>query len=152
MEQGRLLFRIFLMIMMVGFVGTFIIFFRMFLFFNFIDFQDFTIYQTIFSIITFIVNPVSVLVGFYYLGKKFDLKSNLKWVIIRLLIGAYLGQFFAITVVNLIGIYFINGFSFYWTSYLSNILSTLFLAIFFSAFTALAIAYLRNNREETDEV
>ena len=101
------------------------------------------IYSNILSLIIFIINPISVLIGFYYLGKKLDLKSNLKSVIIRLLIGAYLGQFFAITIVNL--------FSFSWTFYLINILSTLFLAIFFPAFTALAIAYLGNNREEPNE-
>jgi hypothetical protein len=146
MEQCRSLLRIFIIIMIVGFVEAFLIYSQPLLVFPIVSIWgniDMQIYSNILSLIIFIINPISVLIGFYYLGKKLDLKSNLKSVIIRLLIGAYLGQFFAITIVNL--------FSFSWTFYLINILSTLFLVIFFPAFTALAIAYLGNNREEPNE-
>jgi hypothetical protein len=143
MEQDRLIFRIFIMIMIVGFVEAFLIFSRTFLTFTLYNFQDFTIYHFIISIISFIINPIYVLIGFYYLGKKLDLKSNLKPVIVSLLVGAYLGQFFGITIPQLVGIYFIREFNFYWLSYLSTILSVLFLGIFFPAFTALAIAHLK---------
>jgi len=151
MEQDRLIFKIFITAILVGFVEAFLIYSRMFLSFTLYTVQDFTIYHFIISLITFIINPIMVLIGFYYLGRKFDLKSNLKPAIIRLLIGAYLGQFFGITILQLVGICFIKGFNFYWISYLSSILSVLFLRIFFPAFTALAISYLRNNRKETDE-
>jgi hypothetical protein len=114
MEQDRLIFRIFIMIIIVGFVEAFLIYSRTFLSFTLYNIQDFTIYQTIISLISFIINPISVLIGFYYLGKKLDLKSNLKSVIIRLLIGAYLGQFLGITILQLVGIIFIKGFNFYW--------------------------------------
>ena len=143
MEQRRSLLRIFIIIIIVGFLEAFLVYSQPFVPFIIGNIQDMQIYRNILSLIIFIINPISVLIGFYYLGKKLDLKSNLKSIIIRLLIGAYLGQFFAITIVNL--------FSFSWTFYLSNILSTLFLAIFFPAFTALAIAYLGNNREAPNE-
>ena len=141
--------------MIVGFVETFLIFSEPLLVFPIVsirgNIQDMQIYSNILSLIIFIINPISVLIGFYYLGKKLDLKSNLKSVIIRLLIGAYMGQFFGITSLQLTGICLIKGFNFYWLTYLSNILSVLFLGIFFPAFTALAIAYLGNNREEPNE-
>jgi hypothetical protein len=147
MEQDRPIFRIFIIIMIIEFVATFLGYSRMFLPFTLDNVQYFTIYHFIISIITFIINPISVLIGFYYLGKKLDLKSNLKPVIVRLLIGAYLGQFISITILYLVGIYFIEGFSFYWLSYLSSILSVSFLGLFFASFTALAIANLgQNNR------
>jgi hypothetical protein len=143
MEQDRPIFRIFIMIMIIEFVATFLGYSRMFLPFTLDNVQYFTIYHFIISIITFIINPISVLIGFYYLGKKLDLKSNLKPVIVRLLIGAYLGQFISFTLLYLIGIYLIEGYSFYWLSYLSSILSVSFLGLFFAAFTALAIAHLK---------
>ncbi len=144
MEQNRSLFGIFIVTMIIEFVIAFLSYSRMFLPFTLdINFQDLQIYHLIISLITFIINPISVLIGFYYLGKKLDLKSNLKPVIVRLLIGAYLGQFISFTLLYLIGIYFIEGYSFYWLSYLSSILSVSFLGVFFASFTALAIAHLK---------
>ena len=63
-------------------------------FWNIDSIQNYQFYSSIFSIITMIVNPFLVFIGFYKIGKKFDLKSNLKSLIIRLLSGAYLGHFF----------------------------------------------------------
>ena len=142
MEQDRSIFRIFITIMIVGFVETFLIYSEPLAPFTVVNIQDMQLYSNILSLIIFFINPVSVLIGFYYLGKKLDLKSNLKSVIIRLLIGAYLGQFLAITLLHLVGLY-----TFYWNFYLSSILSTLFLGIFFPAFTALAIAYLKHTEQ-----
>jgi hypothetical protein len=90
MEQRRLLFRIFILIMIVGFVEAFLVYSQPFVPFIIGNIQDMQIYRNILSLIIFIINPISVLIGFYYLGKKLDLKSNLKSVITRLLIGAYL--------------------------------------------------------------
>jgi len=74
--------------------------------------QNLQIYNYIVYVITFIINPISVLIGFYYLGKKLDLKSNLKSVIIGLLVGTYLGQFFSITILFVIGVFFAEWFDF----------------------------------------
>lgn len=150
MEQKSSLFRMFIVILIIEFVTTFLAYSRLFLPYA-LDIQTLTslqIYGSTISLITIIINPISVLIGFYYWGKKLDLKSNLKSVIIRLLIGAYLGQFLAITIHYLVGIYFITGFNFYWLAYLQQgILSVSFLGVFFTSFTALAIANLRQNNQ-----
>ena len=143
MEQNSSLFRLFIVILIIEFVITFLVYSKLFIPFTVDNIQEFQIYNIIISLITLIINPFFVLIGFYYLGKKLDLKSNLKSLIIRLLIGAYLGQFFSITILNLVEIYFIKEFTFYWLSYLSSILSVSFLGVFFAAFTALAIAYIK---------
>jgi hypothetical protein len=143
MEQNSSLFRMFIVILIIEFVITFLVYSQLFIPFAVDNIQDLQIYSYIISLITFIINPFFVLIGFYYLGKKLDLKSKLKSVIIRLLIGAYLGQFFSITILNLVEIYFIEGFNFHWLSYLGSILSVSFLGVFFATFTALAIAYMK---------
>jgi hypothetical protein len=146
LEQNRFLFRIFIVIMILEFVIIFLNYYRILLIpFSFDNVQEMQIYISIISLFSFIIHPILVLIGFYNLGKKIDLKSNLKSVILRLLIGAYLGQFFSITVLNFIGICFIEGFNFYWLSYFGFIFSTVFLGAFFTSFTALAIAYLKQN-------
>jgi hypothetical protein len=132
MEQNRSLLGIFIVAMIIELVVTFLSYSRMFLPFSLENLQDFTIYHTIISMVTFIINPILVLIGFYNMGKKFDLKSNLKPIIVRLLIGAYLGQFI-----------FIEEYTFYWLSYLSSLLSVSFLGVFFASFTALAMAHLK---------
>ena len=109
--------------------------------------QYIQLYSTITSLSSFIVNTILTLFVFYRIGKKFDLKSNLKSSIIRLMTGAYLGQFVGINAVNLIGIFLIEGFTFY-PAYLVRAFSVSFLGTFFTAFTALAIAYLRHNKSE----
>ena len=143
MEQNRSLLGIFIVAMIIELVVTFLSYSRMFLPFSLENLQDFTIYHTIISMVTFIINPILVLIGFYNMGKKFDLKSNLKPIIVRLLIGAYLGQFISFTLLHLIGIIFIEEYTFYWLSYLSSLLSVSFLGVFFSSFTALAMAHLK---------
>ncbi len=132
-QKDRLLIMIFLVIMIIQFTINFLNYSQMFL--------PFGLCKYIISLIIFIINPVSVLIVFYKLGKKLDLISNLKTVIIRLLIGAYLGHFFSITILSLIEInYLIEGSNFYWLIYLSRILSIPFIGFFFASFTALAIA------------
>ena len=95
-----------------------------------------------------IVNPFLVFIGFYKIGKKFDLKSNLKSLIIRLLSGAYLGHFLSYNVAYLS----VGNDSIWFDSYLSifigSVFSLSFLGTFFAAFTALAIGYLRHNESE----
>jgi hypothetical protein len=112
------------------------------------NFQYFQLLSTFLSLSSFIVSPILTLFVFYRIGKKFELKSNLKSSIIRLMTGAYLGQFVGSTTVYLIGIFLIEEFTVYWPQYLSRIFSVSFLGLFFPSFTALAIAYLRNNESE----
>jgi hypothetical protein len=149
MEQNQFLKVIFFIILIIEFVITFLTYSRLLFPFTVGNIQENIIYFFGISLITFIINPVLVLIGFYRLGKKFDLKSNLKSVILRLAIGAYLGQFLSITILNLIGIYIIEGFNFYWLSYFSRIFSTGFLGLFFTSFSALAISYLRHNQQNS---
>ena len=134
----------FIVILIIEFAITFLVYFQLFLPFTIGNIQDLQIYNYIIYLITFIINPISVLIGFYYLGKKLDLKSKLKPAIVRLLMGTYFGQFFSITILFLIGIG-IEGVDFSWLSYLGSILSVSFLGVFFASFTALAIANLGKN-------
>lgn len=106
------------------------------------DIQTFQMYSSIFIIINLIISPVLVFVVFYLIGKKFDLKLNLKSSIIRLLIGAYIGHF-----LGYITIQFINGFWDIWSTFIASIVSSAFFFTFFIAFTALAIAYLKQNNQ-----
>ena len=144
MEHNSSLFRLFIVTMIIEFVVSFLTYSRIFLPFAVDNLQNLQIYNYIISLITFIINPISVLIGFYYLGKKLDLKSKLKPAIVRLLMGTYFGQFFSITILFLIGIG-IEGVDFSWLSYLGSILSVSFLGVFFASFTALAIANLGKN-------
>ena len=102
--------------------------------------QNYQFYALIFSLISMIINPFLVFFGFYQIGKKFDLRSNLKSLIIRLLAGAYLGYFLSFTIV-----YLIRGFDFSFSVLIGSSISLTFLDAFFIAFSALAIAYLRHN-------
>ena len=113
------------------------------LFFNFESIQFYYTFYPIFLIINIIIHPVLVFVVFYRLGKNFDLKSNLKSSIIRLLIGSYIGYFLASNITQ-----FIQGFDDSWgilSFLIGSIVSLSFLGTFFAAFTALAIAYLKQN-------
>jgi hypothetical protein len=132
----------FIVILIIEFATTFLVYSQLFVPFAIGNIQDIQIYNFVIQLITFIISPISVLVGFYYWGKKLYLKSNLKSVITRLLVGAYLGQFLAITIHYLVGIYFIGGFNSDWLVYLSRIVSVSFIGVFFVSFTALAIANL----------
>ena len=102
--------------------------------------QLYSMYYPIIIIINIIISPVLVFVLFYLIGKKFDLKSNLKFSIIRLLIGAYVGHFLSFNIVRFFGEYY-N----FWSTIVSSIVSLAFLGTFFTAFTGLAIAYLKQN-------
>lgn len=82
-----------------------------------------------------IIDPVIIFILFYHIEKKFDLKLNLIPTIIRLLLGSYLGHFLAINLILL-----------------STIFSTLFLQTTFLSFSAIAIAYLKNNIEEPNNL
>ena len=102
-------------------------------------------YYPIFDVVNIIISPFLTFFVFYQIGKKFDLKLNLMPSIIRLLLGSYVGHFLAINL-----IYLLAAWRYYPSILLSHILSPLFFTTFFISFSALAIAYLRNNREETD--
>ena len=113
------------------------------LFLNFDSIQFYYTIYPIFTIISIIIHPVLVFVVFYRLGKNFDLKLNLSSSIIRLLIGSYIGHFLASNIVQ-----FIYGFEDTWeilSFLIGSIISLGFLSSFFVAFSALAIAYLKQN-------
>jgi hypothetical protein len=143
MEQSRSIIKMIIVILVLQSVTTFLVHSRVFIPFTSDNIQSVSICLSIISIIIWIISPFFVFIGFYYLGKKFDLKSNLKSVIIRLLVGAFLGQFLGITILNIVKIILIEGFNFYWHVYMVDVLSVSILGTFFAAFTALAIAYLK---------
>ena len=145
MEQKNYsLITIFLAILIISFVSGLLRSYPI-LIWDIANIQNSQFYFPIFSIINIIINPFLVFTGFYQIGKKFDLRSNLKSLIIRLLTGAYLGHFLSINVVYLIIENNSPWFDFYWVAIIGNVFSLSFLGTFFAAFTALAIAYLKQN-------
>ena len=145
MEQNHSLLTIFLAILIASimidvFRGSF------FMFFDTSNIQLYSTYYPIFVLVSILIHPFLIFILFYKLGKRFDLKVNLKPSIIRLLLGSYLGHFLG---TNLI--YLIIGGENYLSTLVGSIISTSFLATFFLSFSALAIAYLTNNIDETDD-
>jgi Na+/melibiose symporter-like transporter len=145
MEQNHSLLTIFLAILIASIVidvfrGSF------FMFFDTSNIQLYSTYYPIFVLVSILIHPFLIFILFYKLGKRFDLKVNLKPSIIRLLFGSYLGHFLG---TNLI--YLIIGGENYLSTLVGSIISTSFLATFFLSFSALAIAYLTNNIDETDD-
>lgn len=146
MEQNHSLFTIFLAILIASIVtdvfrGSF------FMFFDASNIQLYSTYYPIFVLVSILVHPVLIFILFYKLGKRFDLKVNLKPSIIRLLLGSYLGHFLGTNIIYL----YIAGEN-YLSTLVGSIISTQFLATFFLSFSALAIAYLSNYMDETDEI
>ena len=141
MEQKNYsLITIFLVILIISFVSGLLRNYRFF-FFGIDNIQDYLWYANLLlSIINIIINPCLVFLGFYQIGKKFDLRSNLKSLIIRLLAGAYLGYFLSFTIV-----YLIRGFDVSFPVLIGSSISLTFLDAFFVAFSALAIANFRHN-------
>ena len=144
-EQNQSLLTIFLAILGLSFVADFFGGLPL-LFFDFSYNLAMYAYYPIFMALHIIIDPVLIFILFYHIGKKFELKLNLIPTIIRLLIGSYLGHFLA---TNLI--YILAAWEAYPSILLSSIFSNLFLHTTFLSFSALAIAYLRNNREKTDD-
>ena len=145
MEQNHSLLTIFLAILIASIVidvfrGSF------FMFFDTSNIQLYSTYYPIFVLVSILIHPFLIFILFYKLGKRFDLKVNLKPSIIRLLFGSYLGHFLG---TNLI--YLIIGGENYLSTLVGSIISTSFLATFFLSFSALAIAYLTNTIDETDD-
>ncbi len=140
-QKDRSLITMFLVIILISFVSGFFRSFPMVLW-NIENIQDYIqhyqFYALIFSLINIIINPFLVFIGFYQIGKKFDLRSNLKSLIIRLLTGAYLGYFLSFNIV-----YLIRGIDLYFPTLIGSSISLTFLDAFFIALSALAIAYLK---------
>lgn len=146
MEQNHSLLTIFLAILIASIVtdvfrGSF------FMFFDMSNIQLYSTYYPIFVLVSILVHPVLIFILFYKLGKRFDLKVNLKPSIIRLFLGSYLGHFLGTNIIYL----YLAGEN-YLSTLVGSIISTSFLATFFLSFSALAIAYLSNNMDETDEI
>ena len=91
--------------------------------------------------ISFLISPVLVFIAFYLIGRKFDVRTNLRSLIVILLTGAYLGNFLSAIIYILL-----REYVFSWESVIGIFFVSLqFLYTFFIAFSALAIAYFRNN-------
>ena len=145
MEQNHSLITILLAVLIASFVTGF---FRAFpiMFIDISNIQFYSTYYPIFMLINIIIHPFLIFILFYKIGKRFDLKLNLKPSIIRLVIGSYLGHF---VVINLIYLNVVRGD--YFAALVGSLFSPLFLETFFVSFSALAIAYLRNNIKETEQ-
>ena len=87
------------------------------------------------------ISPVLILIGFYLVGRKIDLKANLGLSILSLIAGDAIGGFVGYGVTTLI----MNPLPDHPRGELlmSAVYSTSSYQIFFVAFTALAIAHLR---------
>ena len=138
-QKDRSIITIFVVIIIISFASSIIGSYPISILYN-IKPQDFLFYSPIFSIISIIIKPFLAFFVFYQIGKKFDLRSNLHSLIIRLLTGAYLGYFFSLSI-----IYLIRGIDLYWPALIGSSISLRFLDTSFIAFSALAIAYLRHN-------
>ena len=135
-QKDRYLVMIFLVVLIISFVIGIL---RNWMIFYFLEWHDYLVYYQI-SVISSLITPLLVFIPYYLIGKKFDLRSNLKWSIISLLTGAYLGYFLSANIeIPLI------GFVPYWERVIESIISLQFLYTFSIAFSALAIAYFKNN-------
>ena len=96
-----------------------------------------TSYQSMlfFDLLSFVL----IFIAFYLIGKKFDVRTNLKLVIITLLIGTYVANLLVVPQF----LYLEYAFSWEWVFYIFFPLQ--FFCPFFVAFSALSIAYFRNN-------
>ena len=132
LQKPRYLIMIFLVILIINFVVGFI---KKWIFFDWFYMS----YESSFILSLLIILPV-LFVGFYLIGKKFDLKSNLKWSIISLFFGSISGYllflgycYFRAEILCSLMLYF----SFYFPV---TIVFT-----FFIAFSGMTIANFRNN-------
>lgn len=151
-EVHRSLNLLFFVILILGFASGFIGGFRLILPFV-VDWQTpssslATIFF-FFSVISFIISPIMVFIGIYYVGREYDLRLNLGSSIIRLLGGGYVGQSIGFSIAYLISGYGFDSFVQYLGAMLPFTLSSL--SMFFTAFTALALAYLRKNNQIGNE-
>ena len=81
---------------------------------------------------------VLIFIAFYLIGKKINVRTNLKLVIITLLIGTYVANLLVVP-----QFLYLDTFSWEWIFYIFFPLQ--FICPFFIAFSALSIAYFRNN-------
>jgi hypothetical protein len=151
-EVHRSLNLLFFVILILGFVSGFIFGFRHLLPFV-LDWQTpasslATIFF-FFSVISFIISPIMVFIAIYYVGRELDLRLNLGSSIIRLLSGGYVGQLMGCSIAYLISGYGFDSIVQYLGLMLSLAISSL--SIFFTAFTALALAYIRKNNQIGNE-
>ena len=152
-QQDRSLTMMFLVILILGFASGFLFVYQMLLPFVF-DWQtsvsSLSMYYGLFSVISFLISPILVFTGIYYVGKKIDLKAKLGSIIIRLISAAFIGK-----LLGYFSAYLISGFEFEVFSgpIPSHLLSLSFssLSMFFIAFTALSIAYIRHNDKMNNE-
>ena len=86
------------------------------------------------------INPFLILIGFYLVGGKIDLKANLGLSILSLVVGAYVGNLLGYSIMTSITN---PGRVQLLLAALINPLGSF--QIFFVAFTALAIAHLRRS-------
>ena len=103
-------------------------------------------YMAVVGLIGFVINPVLVFIGIYLIGRKIDLKANLTSIIVRLLVGAYVGNLFGHIVAPLVGSPLLHELEiplFITSSFLLGLFSISILHLFFVAFTALSIAHIR---------
>ena len=82
--------------------------------------------------------PLLVIVLIYPMGRKIDLKSKLVFLIITWLAGVYLGKIIGFNAILI----FAGNYSL--DTFISSLIQSIYL--FFVAFTALAISYLRHNK------
>jgi hypothetical protein len=117
----------------------------------FVDYYYFlTTWSPIISVISYLINPIAILVVFFFLGKSYDLQSHIEDAIVSLIVGEVAG-FYAAYVIGLGIMAFVYGSSFSGDAlgtFLYPIIQTLLHVIdpFFVAFGGLALGYLLNQR------
>ena len=130
MEQKvRYLIMIFLVIFMMEFVVGFLTNILM-VYYNFHLYID--------IIRSIIICPFLIFIVSYLIGRKFDVRTNLRSLIIVLLTSAYLGYFLSVFIP-------ISGFFNIWDWVIDRLISYRFLYVFFVAFSALTLANFRHN-------
>ena len=152
-QQNQALTTMFLVILILGFASGFLSVYQILLPFAF-DWQtsgsSLSMYYGLFSIISFIISPILIFTGIYFLGKKIDVKTKLSSIIITLIGGALIGK-----LLGYVSAYLISGYEFevFSVPYLSHLLSLSLssLSMFFIAFTALAIAYIQHHDKMNNE-
>jgi len=141
-QKDRSVTRMFLVILILGFASGFLRNSFVFLLDLFNDLQiAFSPFFQVINYLNLVIIYGVVFVVFYQMGKKIDLKLKLDSLIIRLLAGAVIGNFLGFNIALLLG-----GFYYDFGIFENSIINILLYALptFLTAFTALAIAYIRH--------
>jgi hypothetical protein len=104
---------------------------------------------TVIPVVSLIINPIAILVVFYRVGKKYDLRGRIKEAILSILLGWGIGYFLT-TIAGIVISYYVFHSTIYFEplSILALIIIPFYQSVFpfFVTLASLALGYLRQNQ------